>query len=197
MRISPHPARAELAARLRALGDTLDTSFEGELFRFIDPRFSKPAQIVDGVGALRVAGRWNLRGVARISYTSLAPETALSEALAHVTYYRLPRTKALPRVLVALRLKAGRVLDLRVGTTRTRLRLAESTIRGLDWRSENRRGREAVTQAWGAAFAQAGFEAVMVPSAADSNGTIVLVFPENLSAGSRFCVEDDVKWPAT
>ncbi|CAN5734917.1 hypothetical protein BH11VER1_BH11VER1_08190 [soil metagenome] len=195
MKMEPHPDADRLIARLAAVGADLDGAFNSELFRFIHPTYSKAADIIDGAGALHAAGRWNAKGAARLSYTAMTPQTALGEALAHVNYYRLPLVKALPRVLVALRLKAKRVLDLRDGTVRKVLKLSEDTIRELDWRAENQKGIEAMTQAWGRAFAVAGFEAVIVPSAADIAGANVLVYPENLLPGSRFEVESEVKWP--
>ena len=165
---------------------------ETDLFRFIDPQFSKAEDIVSGTGALHAAGRWHLAGSTLLSYTSFAPDTALAEAMAHVNYYRLPLAKALPRVLVALRFKARRVLDLSDGKVRQALKLSEATILKMDWRATNQYGAEALTQAWGRAFAEAGFEAVIVPSAADTHGANVLIFPENLQPGSRIEV-DDVK----
>lgn len=195
MKIMLHPDRTKLTARLKGLGTSLDTNFSGDLFRFINPAYSKAGDIVNGAGALHANGRWNLKGTARLSYTALMPQTALAEALAHVDYYGLPRSKALPRVLVALSIKVQRVLDLRNGHVRKALILSEDTIRKLDWRAENQNGHEAITQSWGHAFANAGFEAVIVPSAADANGSNVLIFPENLQAGSRFEVLDEVKWP--
>ncbi|HEY1052381.1 MAG TPA: RES family NAD+ phosphorylase [Prosthecobacter sp.] len=163
--------------------------------KFCIVSYSKAGDVVNGAGALHASGRWNLRGAMRLSYTAMAPGTALAEALAHVTYYGLPLNKALPRALVALRLKAGRVLDLRDGDVRQALRLSKQTIRHLDWRADNQAGREAVTQAWGKTFSDAGFEAVIVPSAADSSGTNVLVYPENLHSASQFEVDEEIKWP--
>jgi RES domain-containing protein len=164
-----------------------------EIFRFSNPNYSKASDIVSGEGARYASGRWHPRGACRLSYTSTAPETALAESLAHVRYYRLPLSKALPSVLVALRLTARRVLDLRVGSTRQALRLPLKTLLQGDWRKENQQGNEAVTQAWGRAFGQAGFEAVLVPSTAHIGGTNVLVFPENLSVKSKFSVVSEVK----
>ena len=194
---TPHPKCDILADCLKALGTSCDSTFEGELFRFINPTYSKSADIINGAGALQSNGRWNLKGPPRMSYTALSPQTALAEALAHVVYYGLPMSNALPRVLVALRLKAKRVLDLRSGSIRKTLRLSDGTIRKFDWRSENQKGREAITQAWGAAFGLAGFEALIVPSAADASGANVLVFPDILNAGSRFGVINEVKWPGS
>lgn len=195
MKITAYPESAKLTERIKALGTGYDLAFDDELFRFINPTYSKSTDILDGAGALHANGRWNLKGATRLSYTALAPQTALAEALAHVHYFRLPIHKALPRVLVALRLRAKRVVDLRDGNVRKALRLSDGTIRKLDWRAENQRGDEAVTQAWGNAFVAAGFEAVIVPSAADASGANVLVFPENLHAGSQFDVISEVKWP--
>ena len=195
MIITPHPERAKFSTRLGALGRSKDVTFDGELFRFVNPAYSTSADIVNGMGAQYAAGRWNLAGPIRLSYTATAPMTALGEALSNVRYYHLPEAKAMPRVVVALQLKARRVLDLRDGKVRNMLRLSEKTIRMLDWRAENQSGKEAVTQAWGHAFSAAGFEAVIVPSAADGGGANLLVFPQNLQPGSLFEVKDEVKWP--
>jgi RES domain-containing protein len=194
MKIHVHPDRAKFASRLATLGRALDAPFASELFRFINPKYSKAADIVSGVGSLKASGRWNVPRTARLGYTSQTPETALAEAMAHVRYYNLPTSRALPRVLVALRFKARRVLDLRNGAVRRKLILSDHTIRTLDWRTENRNGVEALTQAWGFAFARAGLEAVVVPSAADPHGVNVLVFPGNLLIGSFLEVATQVTW---
>lgn len=196
MKIAPHPVHHTLMAKLASVGVGLDGTFSGPLFRFINPTYSKRAHIVDGAGALHAAGRWNSFGAMRLSYTATSPPTALAEALAQANYYNLPLSRALPRVLVALQLDARRVLDLRLGKVRRTLRLSAATMQKTDWRAENQHGREALTQAWGRAFAAAGFEAVIVPSAADASGANVLVFPDNLRSGSRFEVDSEVIWPA-
>ena len=57
---------------------------------------------------------------------------------------------------------------------------------GLTSRRENRQRREALTQSWGWAFQQSGFEGILVPSAANSEGVNLVVFPENLVPSSLF-----------
>lgn len=195
MKIAAHPEKAKFAIRLNALKGRFDTKFQSELYRFINPTHSKEADILNGTGSIHASGRWNLAGSIRLSYTAITPQTALTEVLAHVKYFSLPLNKAMPRVLVALYLKAHRALDLRNGEIRRALRLSDDTIRKLDWRAENQNGREAITQAWGQVFSDAGFEAVIVPSAADANSTNVLVFPNNLQSGSHFDVKSKVRWP--
>lgn len=184
------------AQRLRAIGKGLDAAMDMTLFRFINPRYAKAGDIVSGAGALRADGRWNIKGTARLSYTATTPETALAETLAHAQYYQLPLASALPRVLVGLRLKIIRGLDLREPHVGGLLKLSESTMRKTDWRAVNQKGGVAVTQSWGAAFAQAGFEAVAVPSAAAAEGVNILVFPENLLPGNSFEVLEEIVWPS-
>lgn len=195
MKIRKHPGRVKFAHSLRAMDHSLTTTFTGALYRFLNPRFTRPDQILDGAGGLHASGRWNPAGAFRISYTALTPETALAEALAHVRYYHLPEAQAMPRVLVAMRLEAHRVLDLRNAHLRDSIGMTLATIKKLDWRAENQAGREALTQAWGDCFCQAGFAAILVPSAADKAGANVLVFPGNLSSRDRFESFGDIKWP--
>ena len=177
--------------RAIALGQKWDTPRELELFRFVDPRFCSAADIVSGNGGLHASGRWNLHGAMRISYTAVEPETALAEALANARYYQLPLSTALPRVLVSLILRATRVLDLRNSACRRELGISLNVITGTDWRRSNQEGIEAVTQAWGQAFATAGFEALIVSSAA-ADGTSVMIFPDNMQRSSEFFVQREV-----
>jgi len=165
-----HPRRDDFLRRVLDLPPGRMTSFNAVLFRFIHPK-----------SAMRVA------------YTAMEPETALAECLAHARYYNLPLSTALPRVLVSLVLRATSVLDLRDANLRRVLHIAldEMTVR--DWRRENRRSREAVTQAWGATFAAAGVEALIARSAANNDGTNVVVFPENLRRPDEFRVETEVQ----
>lgn len=193
--VTPHPKRAAFLRRTLALDCAFDRPSTWELFRFINPRYSSAADIVSGEGARHAAGRWNPpQSPFRLSYTALTPETALAETFVQPRYYRQPVGTALPRVLVNLRLEATRVLDLREGAVRKRLGLSLQTIRQTDWRRDNQGRQEAVTQAWGAAFEAAGFEAVIVPSGTEQGGDNVLVFPANFQPGSRCEVVNEVQW---
>ena len=191
--MKPHPQQSSFVKRVAALGDFGRTKFEGRVFRFIKPRYSSADDISNGEGGLKASGRWNLKGCCQISYTSLAPETALAESLAHVRYYRLPEATALPRVLVSLDVSLHRVLEVTDGDVRMRLKLADHTIRNHDWRKVNRGGKEALTQAWGRTFADAGYEGILVKSAA-GNAANLVVFPRNLDERSVFRVEKSVEW---
>src|SRR5947209_539869 len=188
-----HPERDDFLTRVLDLPRSWITSFDAVLFRFIDPQFSAAEDIISGEGGHWASGRWTQKGAMRVAYTAMEPETALAECLAHARYYNLPLSTALPRVLVSLVLSARYVLDLWDANLRRVLHIAldEMTVR--DWRRENRRSREAVTQAWGASVAAAGVEALIARSAANNDGTNVVVFPENLRRPDEFRDETEVQ----
>jgi len=175
--------------------DELTGSFTGEVFRFHNPKRATTAELFAGKGSLWSNGRWLLKGSTPCTYTSLSPETALAESLAAQRYYRLPLSQATPRVMVSAEVKLSRVVDLREGLIRQRLRIAEHTILETDWRRENQHGHEAITQAWGEAFQSQGIEGIVAPSAAQPGGTNLIVFPSNLLTGSQMKVVNEVIWP--
>ena len=117
-------------------------------------------------------------------YASATPETAMAETLAHNRYNGLPIEDAMPRVFVAIAARLKSVLDLRDGKVRRRLRVSEARILTVDWRTEVRLGGEPITQRLGRAAHAAGWEGLVVPSAADSGGHNLLVFPDRVGPES-------------
>ena len=176
------PTDDQLRVRLARLGGSA-APFVGVAYRSGVPEFATEADLLTGEGSRRFGGRWNPRGIAAV-YASLTPETALAESLAHHRYYGVPIEDAMPRTFVALAVKLGRVLDLRDGATRQRLRLSGRRLLEVDWRAEARAGREPITQRLGHAAHAGGWEGLIVASAADSGGHNLLIFPGHLAAES-------------
>ncbi len=132
-----------------------------------------------GAGARAAGGRWNPRASFNAVYASLDVETALAEALAHCRYYGFTISKAMPRVLVALDAKIERVLDLRDGVTRRGLGISERRMLDEPWREEQKKGREALTQAIGRLAFEAEIQGLLVPSPALKGGANLVLFPAN------------------
>ncbi len=195
-RFSLYPQRVRFFERLRDDVSKSAHAWQGEVFRFIDPRFSRRSEIFDGQGALHAAGRWHLVRMGRVAYAAVEPETAMAETLAAARYHGFPLSSATPLVLVSGRAVLSRVLDLRDSGTHQALRVTRRKLMKADWRAENASRREAVTQALGWALLQAGVEAALVPSAAQAGGTNVIVFPANLAKGSALQLIRAVKWPS-
>ena len=195
--MKPYPDRDAILKRLTARLDGLADEFADLVFRFVNPKRSSTAELFAGKGGLFANGRWSSKGTGLVVYTAFTPETALAESLAASRYFGFPLQSSTPIVLVTARAKLKRVIDLRDGAIRQRLRIAEKTILDCDWRAENRNGVESVTQAWGWAFIEAGADGVIARSAAQPGGANLIAFPANFGKGSQLKVEKEVEWPRT
>lgn len=188
MPFTEHPDYPQIFARLQRWFPNA-VSFQWHVFRMINPAFSTEADILSGEGGLRADGRWNVKARFRCSYASLKIETAMREALISTRRKGLPDERALPRILVSLSLDAQKVLDLTNGKTRQRCQIGRDRMIEEEWWIENQNGKEARTQAVGRAAKNAGFEAILSPSAADKpHGVNVMIFTENLLSGSQWGV---------
>lgn len=190
-----HRQRLALLHRAEAVTGEFYQPFEGPVFRFVKPKQSSVKAMFAGKGPRYNSGRWLLKGGKLATYTSLLPETALVEALAASRYYGFPESSAAPLVFVTARVKLKKVLDLRDGKLRQRLRLSEESIIGTDWRANNSTKIEAITQAWGWALHETGAEGFLCQSAAYAGEANLIIFPENLSGKSSVNVAIEVKWP--
>jgi RES domain-containing protein len=181
--MSRHPESDRLA---RAIARCLDgaTAYRGVLFRSAAPQYANKDDLLTGAGSRVEGARWNPPLSFRTVYTSLNPETALAEVLAHFRHYKLPVHKAMPRVIVSVEAKLTGLLDLTDSVVRKVLGVAEKRLLTEPWRKLQKRGKEALTQAIGRLAYESDFEGLIVPSAAQKGGTNVIVFPANLDAPS-------------
>ncbi len=160
----------------------------GDFFRVAGPRHTSAKELVSGIGARRAGGRWNPIGMMNIVYTSRNPATAMIEATEHYRYYRLPMVEAMPKVVVAVRIRLESVLDLTEGFLSKSLPEPIDTLLSEDWRAIMERGYESTSQALGRAAFQTGLNGLIVPSKPDPTGSNFLIFPENLTSKCRMRV---------
>ena len=163
------------------------SAFAETVYRSSTPKYANEGDLLSGEGSSKNGGRWNPVGIAAV-YASLTPQTAMEETLAHNRYYGVPPQDAMPRTFVAITAELQAVIDLRSGELRQRLQVSLDRMLRLDWRKEIRDGRPPVTQVIGQAAADVGLEGLIVPSAADSHGHNLVVFPANLQSGSELKV---------
>jgi len=104
----------------------------------------------------------------------------VNQALANHRYYGFAVEYALPRVLVSIQVSLQRVLKLTDPRIRRIFRVQRDQHPGEDWRACNNDGEEALTQAIGRLAWNAEWEGLEAPSAADSAGMNLIVFPGNL-----------------
>lgn len=181
---NPHPRSAAFLkwfARKRDRAQELDI----EAYRVAGPRHTTAHEIVSGTGAYLAGGRWNPVGDMKVVYLSHSPETATTEALEHFRYYGLPISSALPKVIVAVRVKIERCLDLTDPAIAAGLPTSIPKLLAVDWRAKMAKNAEPTSQAVGWAAFAAGFQGVKIPSRPDPTGANLLVFPELLVKGNQ------------
>ncbi len=177
--MTPHPDSGRLARAIERCLPHL-VPWSGDVYRSTSPKYANRDDLASGAGARVNGGRWNPRASFRTVYSSLDPETAMAEALAHFRRFGFPLSAAMPRVFVCLNVKLNRVLDLRLGTVRSTLMVSEARLTGEKWYMMQERGQEALTQAIGRLAWEAQIEGLLAPSAAQSGGANLIVFPANL-----------------
>jgi RES domain-containing protein len=182
LRMPTHPESARLAAALRRIPAR---RWSGVAYRSTSPAYAGASDLLSGEGVRRHGGRWTPPGSFRAVYASLAPETAVAEALANFRHYGIPEADAMPRVLLAVELDLQAVVDLTQGAARRILRVSRRRMLAEPWRRAQSLGLESLTQAIGREAFTAGLEALQVPSAADPSGRNLVVFPARLRPGSR------------
>lgn len=160
-------------------------AIDGEFYRVAGPRYTTAADIVSGTGAYVAGGRWNPVEEMKVVYLSRDPETAMTEALEHFRYHRLPISRALPKVLVAVAVRIDRLLDLADPAVSDGLPIPMTELLAEDWRALMVRRKEAGSQAVGRAAFAAGIQGLSVPSRPAPGGVNLLVFPENLTRRCR------------
>jgi RES domain-containing protein len=160
---------------------------EGTVYRSVAPRYANSSDLLSGEGTRRNGARWSPVGLAAV-YGSFTPQTALEESLAHASYYGLPVHASMPRTFVAIEFTLKLVLDLTDGHNRQVLAISAKRLLRCDWRAEMRAGEAALSQQVGQAASDAGFEALLVSSAADPAGRNLVVFVDNLQPGSEMAV---------
>lgn len=164
---------------------TAASTAQGEYYRVAGPRHTSANAIVSGIGGYAASGRWCRRAITRLLYLSEAPETAMAESNEHARRTDLPLWRQMPKVTVAIRIDADKVLDLTDPAVEKRLPFGLQLLVNADWRADNAHGKESLPQALGRAAFAAGFDGLRVPSKPDPNGRNLVIFRRAGASGPR------------
>ena len=156
--------------------------FSGICFRNVAQQFATQQTILSAKGSLLAGGRFNFRGAFPVLYLSCDLHTCLEETTQAFRQSGSTVAQALPRTVVGIEVGLNRVLDLTAPMQRRRLGVTKASLTGADWvMTQDAENREALTQELGRLARNAGFEALLVPSAAlPRTGKNLVIFSEQL-----------------
>lgn len=153
--------------------------FNDTIVRSSGTRYANESDLLSGEGAANFGGRWNRPGL-RAIYASLDIITATFEAYQNFLGYGFSLAAIRPRVMAGARVALTRVCDLNDRIVRRKIGFTMTEMLDEDWRAIQSVGEESWTQASGRGCREAGFEALLVPSARHRRGKNIVIFPDRL-----------------
>ena len=184
MKVAPHPRFDEIRRWLRKAPEMLQP-WTGAAYRVTTLEYPTPRSILLGQGSFLHGGRWNAIESFRAVYGSTEDTVAVAESRATADYLHISVPFRTPRLLVAIELSLGAILNLTSPEIRKSLGIELDELSAEDWRKSQEAGRESLTQAIGrAVFVNKG-EGLLVPSARVTAGINVVYLPQNLRESSK------------
>jgi RES domain-containing protein len=197
MKLVPNPRYPVFLAELKKLKQPF-SKWKGLLFRASPLSCAQATKLLDGKGSFTYGGRWSAAGTFAAVNLSTAQETAIAESGASFTYYNFASSDVRPKIVIAVRGRFVKVINL-VSPTGLRIKpwLELDKLLAEDWHKVNGVNHEAQSQAFGRAAHDIGAESLLIPSARVPGGMNLVYFPQSLAAESRIdiCGEDDLnRW---
>lgn len=170
---------------IREVVDPFASNWSGTFFRAVGIGYSREKDLISGEGSRRLGQRWNPVGIAAV-YGAMTPELAIREALQK--HLRAVDQLA-PLVLVAIDGMFAKTLDLTKPEVLSTLKTSRRKLLSEDWVELQLRRELAMSQRIGMEAFEAGFQALIVPSARSSRGKNIVVFPSNLRRDDRLLIQ--------
>jgi RES domain-containing protein len=197
MKLVPNPRYSVFLTELKKLKRPF-SQWKGLLFRASPLPYAQAAKLLDGKGSFTHGGRWSAAGTFAAVNLSTAQETAIAESGASFTYYNFAPSDVRPKIVIAVRARFLKVINLVSPTgLRTKPWLELDKLLAEDWHKINGGNHEAQSQAFGRAAHNIGAEALLIPSARVPGGMNLIYFPQSLVAQSKIEIfgEDDLnRW---
>jgi RES domain-containing protein len=158
--------------------------WQGTTYRLASRAYADAEKFTDGEGARRSGARFTPIGAQKTLYLAGDRATAIAELDSWYAYYNVPDTAFQPRVLAAVAVSIGLLLDLTVPETLAELGITSELI-AEEWRPVADAGQVAPVQTFGRLVYEAGFEGLRFTSLRRSNGFNLALFPDNYRDGSH------------
>ncbi len=160
----------------------LAKEFEGVCVRIVNTQRAKSGEALSTEGSRIHGGRYNSKGEFGVLYLSCDEPTCLAEINYYLNKYGMDPASLSPgaKAIVDVSVKLTKVLDLTNPDIRLAIGVTESDLK-MEWDEVQREGGEALTQSISRLAREAGFEAIIVPSARHSGKNLVILNPDSLS----------------
>jgi len=169
--------------------------FANVCYRNVSLQYANRIDIISAQGSINAGGRFNFKGAFDVLYLSCDLHTCLEETTKSLQRPGLEIAMLLPCVVIGIEVKLRRILDLTNDVTRRKLGITKNSLIATDWeKSQNIFHQEAFTQQLGRLARDAGFEAILVPSAVMRSKNLD-VFPDRLLPGSSLKIINRSRLP--
>jgi RES domain-containing protein len=153
-------------------------------FRCVSLKFGNAEDIVSTRGSFEKGGRYNSAGTFGVLYLSCDIHTSFEEIKKYLLRHGFEVDTLLPCIIVGIKVNLNCVLNLTDANMRRRLGIAKQSLIAPDWEMrQDLDSEEALTQQIGRQAREAGFEAILVPSAV-WRGNNLNVFPDCVLTGA-------------
>lgn len=180
--LNPHPDTPRLTQALEnCLAPVTERAHDA--CRIARPKHATLTGLVDGEGAKKFGGRWNPPGIPAV-YLSLDLSTATAELEQRHRGEGVPLNEMTPRVIVSMRVRLRRVLDLSRSETRDIIGVSLDQLCE-EWQNRENGEDEPITQAIGRLAWGRRLDGLLVPSvpAKSRAGANVVVYPDHAHPG--------------
>lgn len=184
--------QAQIERLVRALTQLVSRAeaFSGYCFRCVKPHYSGSLDAFSGAGSQKVSGRFHVKGKFVIVYTSADLQTAQWEYLNTAASAGFDTAYLLPYTAISAEAKLSRVLNITNPSVRRTLNVTLAELRTSAW---NGTSQETLTQLIGRLAYEAGFEAIVAPSA--GKGQNINILRQNLLAASYLKIVNEDQLP--
>jgi RES domain-containing protein len=175
----------------------LFVSWKGNVVRQSAPRWLSEPYRFTGVGSVFAGGRWTVKGLMPTVYASTDPATLSEELNYKGLRYGWSPADFKTQLRIGMHWELQKVLDFTSAATLKALKTSHSEMVKCDWDTEQKAGREPLTQALARAAFENLAEGLIVPSARRPGGVNIVYYPSHRQNGTVIQALDAAAIPFT
>jgi RES domain-containing protein len=181
-----YPNTHGLRAHIKQAAPQCLRNWDAPVYRAVDLKWAKPADLLSGKGAFSNGSRWMAPGLTCVFYAATTEALALKESRRNIEHFAIKRTARLgrkPRVVVEIHASIPAIVDFQKLCQAMPWPNVDEVL-SENWEEINARHCETLAQACGRIFLDLGYVGLIAPSSRDRRGRNLIVFPQRIPRGS-------------